>query len=182
MSVSLDHGEYALLGLGSNLGERDATLKSAVAALRATPGIEVLAVSGFIETEPVGRTDQPRFLNGAARLRTMLSPRDLLQRCLAIEHAHGRDRQAGAVNAAGGRWGPRTLDIDLLLFGERIIDEPGLRVPHPRLHERLFALTPAAQIAGEMVHPVLRKTVESLCREERFRAEAGRAHGGAGGV
>lgn len=149
-------GEIALLALGSNLGDRRATLDSAVAALRRTNGIEVVAVSAFIDTDPVGVTDQPRFLNGAVKISTTLTPRQLLAQCLAIEQTHGRTREGD------NRWGPRTLDIDLLLYGERIIDQPGLRIPHPRLHERLFALQPAAEIAGGMRHPLMHKTISQL--------------------
>jgi 2-amino-4-hydroxy-6-hydroxymethyldihydropteridine diphosphokinase len=144
----------ALLGLGSNLGDREATLRSAIDALGSTDGIEVLAVSAFIVTDPVGRTDQPSFLNAAVKLRTVLSARELLQACLDIEGRHGRQRNE--------RWGPRTLDIDLLLFGDCTINEPGLRVPHPRMHERLFVLAPAAEIGPDMRHPVLKRDVASM--------------------
>ena len=146
----------AAIGLGANLGDRDATLRAAVAALDATPGITVEAVSDFIETAPVGPVAQGAYRNGAARVRTTLSPRALLERCLSIEADHGRDRSGEA------RWGPRTLDLDLLLYGDRIIDEPGLRVPHPRLAERSFVLEPLAAIGGDLRHPGLDRSVESL--------------------
>jgi 2-amino-4-hydroxy-6-hydroxymethyldihydropteridine diphosphokinase len=130
----------AYVGLGANLGDREATIRAAVAAL---PG--VLAVSSLRETEPVGVTDQPRFLNGVAALETELSARDLLDTLLALERRLGRERRE--------RWGPRTIDLDLLLFGQEAIDEPGLTVPHPRLHERRFALEPLAEIAPDALIP-----------------------------
>jgi 2-amino-4-hydroxy-6-hydroxymethyldihydropteridine diphosphokinase len=130
----------AYVGLGANLGDREGTIRAAVAAL---PG--VLAVSSLRETEPVGVTDQPRFLNGVAALETELSARDLLDTLLALERRLGRERRE--------RWGPRTIDLDLLLFGEEAIDEPGLTVPHPRLHERRFALEPLAEIAPDALIP-----------------------------
>jgi 2-amino-4-hydroxy-6-hydroxymethyldihydropteridine diphosphokinase len=130
----------AYVGLGANLGDREGTIRAAVAAL---PG--VLAVSSLRETEPVGLTDQPRFLNGVAALETELSARDLLDTLLALERRLGRERRE--------RWGPRTIDLDLLLFGEEAIDEPGLTVPHPRLHERRFALEPLAEIAPDALIP-----------------------------
>jgi 2-amino-4-hydroxy-6-hydroxymethyldihydropteridine diphosphokinase len=130
----------AYVGLGANLGDREGTIRAAVAAL---PG--VLAVSSLRETEPVGVTDQPRFLNGVAALETELSARDLLETLLAVERRLGRERRE--------RWGPRTIDLDLLLFGQEAIDEPGLTVPHPRLHERRFALEPLAEIAPDALIP-----------------------------
>jgi len=130
----------AFIGLGSNLGDREATLGRAVDALRALPGTEVRRVSSFRDTEPVGLRDQPSFLNGAVELETDLSPRELLEALLAIERSLGRDR-AGVPPG-----GPRTADLDLLLYGEARIAEPGLEVPHPRLHERRFVLEPLAEL------------------------------------
>jgi 2-amino-4-hydroxy-6-hydroxymethyldihydropteridine diphosphokinase len=131
----------AYVGLGSNLGDRESTIRSALSELGAAPGVEVVAVSTLVDTEPVGYLDQPRFLNAVAALETGLSPRDLLDLLLALEARFGRDR---AVVPAQG---PRTLDLDLLLYGDAEIDEPGLRVPHPRLHERGFVLGPLAELA-----------------------------------
>jgi 2-amino-4-hydroxy-6-hydroxymethyldihydropteridine diphosphokinase len=141
----------AYVGLGSNLGEREETIRAAVAAL---PG--VVAVSHLRETDPVGLTEQPRFLNGVAALETRLSARELLDTLLAIELQLGRERRE--------RWGPRTIDLDLLLYGEAEIDEPGLTVPHPRLHERRFALEPLAELAPGLRVPG-RGAVDELLAE-----------------
>jgi 2-amino-4-hydroxy-6-hydroxymethyldihydropteridine diphosphokinase len=129
----------AYVGLGANLGERERTLRAAVDALGEEDGVEVVAVSTLRETEPVGVGQQPRYLNGAVALETTLSARELLDRLLAVEQRFGRVRVAG-------EHGPRTLDLDLLLYGDAEIDEPGLAVPHPRLHERRFALEPLAEL------------------------------------
>jgi 2-amino-4-hydroxy-6-hydroxymethyldihydropteridine diphosphokinase len=136
----------AYVGLGANLGDREATLRAALEQLAAEPGVELVAVSSFHETDPVGYLDQPRFLNAAAAVDTELRARELLGRLLAIEQRLGRTRE-------GPRFGPRTIDLDLLLYGEEEIDEPGLEVPHPRLHERLFALEPLAELDPELVVP-----------------------------
>jgi 2-amino-4-hydroxy-6-hydroxymethyldihydropteridine diphosphokinase len=137
----------AFVGLGSNLGDREATIRAAVAELQAAEGVEVVGVSSLVDTEPVGYTDQPRFLNGVAALDTGLGARTLLDLLLAVEARFGRDR--ASVPAQG----PRTLDLDLLLYGDAQIDEPGLRVPHPRLHERAFVLEPLAELAPALDVP-----------------------------
>jgi 2-amino-4-hydroxy-6-hydroxymethyldihydropteridine diphosphokinase len=137
---TLDGMARAHVALGSNLGDREATIRAAVAELAATPGIELLAVSSLVETEPVGYLDQPRFLNGAAALETSLDPRRLLELLLAVERRFGRVREGGPAQ------GPRTLDLDLLLYGDLEIDEEGLQIPHPRLHERGFVLGPLAEL------------------------------------
>jgi 2-amino-4-hydroxy-6-hydroxymethyldihydropteridine diphosphokinase len=139
----------AYVGVGANLGDREATIRTALAAL---PG--VVAVSALRETEPVGVVDQPPFLNGAAALETQLSARELLDLLLAVERELGRER--------GERWGPRTIDLDLLLFGGETIDEPGLTVPHPRLHERRFALEPLVDLDPELAIPGRGRLVELL--------------------
>jgi 2-amino-4-hydroxy-6-hydroxymethyldihydropteridine diphosphokinase len=136
----------AYVGLGANLGDREATLRAAIAALDATEGVQVSAVSALRETEPVGYLDQPRFLNGAVALEATLAPRELLDALLAVERSLGRTR-------GGPRFGPRTIDLDLLLYGEESIDEQGLTVPHPRLHERAFALEPLAELDPDLVVP-----------------------------
>ena len=133
----------AYIGLGANLGDREATIRAAVAALGEEDGIEVVAVSALRETEPVGVGPQPLFLNGAAELETTLTARELLDRLLATEQRFGRVRVPGEHR-------PRTLDLDLLLYGDEQIDEPGLTVPHPRLHERAFVLEPLADLGIEL--------------------------------
>jgi len=137
----------AYIALGSNLGDREQTLRSAVAALGEEPGIRVAAVSSLIDTAPVGVVDQPRFLNGVVELETELSARGLLSVLRMIERRFGRRREATTPH------GPRTLDLDLLLYGDEVIDEPGLRVPHPRLHEREFVLGPLAELAPGLEVP-----------------------------
>lgn len=138
----------AYVGLGANLGDREATLREAVRLLGEVPGIEVLAVSTFLETEPWGVADQPWFLNGAAELETSLAPRELLAVLLDVERRLGRVRDAGLQ-----RWGPRLVDLDLLVHGAVVLDEPGLQVPHPRLRERRFALAPLAELAPGLEIP-----------------------------
>ena len=128
----------AFVGIGSNLGDRETNLGRALDLLAAEDGIEIAAVSEIRETEPVGPVEQGPFLNGAARVETSLAPRALLACLLAVENRLGRVREE--------RWGPRTIDLDLLLYGDEQIDEPGLSVPHPRLHERRFALEPLADL------------------------------------
>jgi 2-amino-4-hydroxy-6-hydroxymethyldihydropteridine diphosphokinase len=132
----------AYVGLGANLGDREATMRRAIELL----GDDVVAVSTFRETDPVGYEDQPPFLNGALALETELSPRALLERLLAVERDLGRTRD-------GPRYGPRTIDLDLLLYGDEVVDEPGLRVPHPRLEERRFALEPLFELDPALVVP-----------------------------
>jgi len=148
----------AYVALGSNLGDREGTLRGAVRALGEEDGIEVVAVSSLRDTEPVGVVVQPRFLNGAVVLETELSARDLLERLLAVERRFGRVRDGVPPH------GPRTLDLDLLLYGEEVIDEPGLRVPHPRLHERRFVLEPLAELAPDLVIPGRGRVEELLAR------------------
>ena len=130
----------AYVGLGANLGDREAAIRAAAEAIGAR------RLSPIVETEPWGYEDQPRFLNAVAELDTDLSPRALLERLLEVERALGRDR-------SGPRWGPRTIDLDLLLYGEERIAEPGLEVPHPRLHERAFVLEPLAALVPELRIP-----------------------------
>jgi 2-amino-4-hydroxy-6-hydroxymethyldihydropteridine diphosphokinase len=147
----------AYVGVGSNLGDREATIRRAVALLGATHGVEIVSVSTLRETEPVGVVDQPWFLNGAVAIETTLPPRELLGLLLAVERELGRDR-------TGIRWGPRTIDLDLLVYEGEVIDEPWLRVPHPRVHERRFALEPLAELDPELEVPGRGKASELLAR------------------
>ncbi len=132
----------AYVGLGANLGDREAAFREAIRLL----GNEVVAVSRLRETAPWGYEEQPPYLNGAVLLETSRSPRGLLERLLEIERELGRIR-------FGPQWGPRTLDLDLLLYGDEQVDEPGLVVPHPRLHERVFALEPLLDLDPELEIP-----------------------------
>jgi 2-amino-4-hydroxy-6-hydroxymethyldihydropteridine diphosphokinase len=133
----------AYVGLGANLGARERTLRQAVELLSATPGVEIAAVSSFRETDPVGRVDQPRFLNGVVGVDTEITPRDLLDVLLTIERDLGRVRTRE-------RNEPRTIDLDLLVYDDVVVDEPGLVIPHPRLHERRFVLEPLAELAPDL--------------------------------
>ena len=136
----------AYVGLGANLGDRAATLARAIDLLDTRTGIDVIAVSAFRETDPVGYLDQPQFLNAAVALETSLAPAELLATLLDVERKLGRVRE-------GPRYGPRTVDLDLLLMDDLVLDEPGLELPHPRLHERVFALEPLAELDPDLVVP-----------------------------
>ncbi len=137
----------AYIGLGANLGEREATLRRALERLASTPGVAVVGVSSFRETDPFGNVDQPRFVNAAAEIETSLGPRELLDRLLEVERSLGRDRSREE------RWGPRTVDLDLLLYGEETVGEAGLEIPHPRLAERAFVLEPLLELDPDLRLP-----------------------------
>ena len=149
----------AFVALGSNLGDRRAHICRALELLDAAAGIELDGVSTIIETAPVGPGDQGAYLNGVCRIMTSLSARNLLEQLLSIERMCGRRRDPST------RWGPRTLDLDLLIYGETTIDEPGLTVPHPRLADRMFVLRPLAELVPDLVIPGLEESVTELLRQ-----------------
>jgi 2-amino-4-hydroxy-6-hydroxymethyldihydropteridine diphosphokinase len=146
--------ERIFLGLGSNVGDRTANIERACRLIGEIDGVRVVRRSSLIETAPVGYKDQPDFINAVVEIGTSLAPRELLEAVKEIE------RRMGRIPAP--RYAPRVIDIDILLFGDRVIDEPGLTIPHPRMHERRFVLGPLAEIAPEAVHPVLRKSATKL--------------------
>lgn len=150
----------ALLLLGGNIGNVETTMAEAVRLLGAEAGT-IRAQSRNHWTVPMGFSDERLFLNKAVLLETQLAPRALLETCLAIEQRLGRTRSATE------RYTARTIDIDILLFDDRVVDEPGVQVPHPRMHERAFALEPAADVAPLWVHPHTGKTVLTMCDEVR---------------
>jgi len=153
----------AYLGLGSNVGDREEYIEQAVFLLEKNPNIEVTRRSTNHETEPEGGGDQPQFINAAVEIKTKLSPHQLLEVCQEIETALGREREV--------EWGPRTIDLDILLYGDEIVSDDKLQIPHPLMHERLFVLKPLREIAPHAIHPVLEKTVETLYEERK--AEVG---------
>ena len=150
----------AYIGLGANLGDRERTIRRALEAIDASPDASLLLVSTLRETDPVGIVDQPAFLNGVAMIGTTAPARRLLDSLLDLERRLGRDRTTSPPG------GPRTIDLDLLLYGDETIEEPGLQVPHPRLHERRFVLEPLAELSPRLVIPG-RGRVSTLLAELR---------------
>jgi 2-amino-4-hydroxy-6-hydroxymethyldihydropteridine diphosphokinase len=146
----------AYVGLGSNLGEREALLKAAIEQLAQLPETRLGRVSSLYDTAPVGELDQPNFLNAVAQLETALTARQLLWNLLLIE------RRLGRVRHAARRFGPRTIDLDLLLHGDLVLDTEDLRLPHPELHRRAFVLVPLAEIEPKLVHPTLGLTAGEM--------------------
>lgn len=156
------------IGLGSNQGEREINIRNALDMLASDPDIELRRVSSLIETPPAGGPEQQSFLNAAAMLRTELPPRDLLKRLQAVERKLKR-----MPNPAGVVWGPRPIDLDILMYNQLRIESDDLRLPHPMMHERLFVLGPLAEIASALVHPALKITVSQMLAELEKRAELG---------
>jgi 2-amino-4-hydroxy-6-hydroxymethyldihydropteridine diphosphokinase len=145
----------AFIALGSNLGDREQTIQSALDRLSAINGIRMASISKLLENPAVGGpSNSPPFLNAAAEIETSLSAIELLDQFLIVEQSLGRHRRE--------KWGPRTIDLDLLLFGDQVIESERLIVPHPLLHQRRFVLEPLAEIAPDAVHPILKKTILQL--------------------
>jgi len=148
----------AYIALGANLDERVHNISKALALLNRHPQVKVVRVSSLIETEAEeGPAHQPNFINGVAQLQTTLTPEELLEFMLQTENRLGRKRRE--------KRGPRTIDLDLLLYADQIIDQPHLKLPHPRMHRRRFVMIPLAEIAPEIVHPVLKQTARQLLEE-----------------
>ena len=150
------------LGLGTNLGERQENLRKALRMLQDGNGLRLLRCSQVYETEPWGGIEQPSFLNCVAEGATTLDPEALLTLCKGVEERVGR--------VPGVRWGPRLIDVDILLYGREVVDLPHLEIPHPRLHLRAFALVPLAELCPEAVHPVLKRSIAELCDDVAGRA------------
>ena len=148
----------AYIALGANVGDRERNIWDAIDRLERDGDVEVARVSSLVENPAVGGpADSPPFLNAAARVVTTLSPHELLGKMLDVEREMGRVRRE--------RWEPRTIDLDLLFFENRVIDTPDLKLPHPRMEERRFVLQPLAEVGPEVLHPVLQKTVRELLTE-----------------
>jgi 2-amino-4-hydroxy-6-hydroxymethyldihydropteridine diphosphokinase len=156
----------AYVGLGGNLGDVEETLLDALMALDMIPQTTQRTHSRFYRNPAWGKTDQPDFVNAVAELQTRLAPRVLLERLLAIEERFGR------VRSEGEKWGPRVLDLDLLVYGEESLDEPGLHLPHPHLHERAFVLVPLAEIAPNLAIPGRGKVRDLLAAVDSSTVEA----------
>lgn len=155
MGIPMKH--HVCIALGSNMGDRHAHLQAAVDALARIPSTCLEAMSEILETSPVGPIDQGAYLNAAAVLSTSLNPQQLLAQLNLIEAQQGRDSLQTRI-----KWGPRPLDLDILLFDQLICDVPGLVIPHPLMHERWFVLKPLSQIASDWVHPKLGQTVSQM--------------------
>ena len=151
--------ERVYVGVGSNLGDRARFLEKAKTLVNQLPGTRFLSSSSVYETEPVGGPPQGKYLNAVWEIETSLSPHEIKEKLREIEGTLGRKRSF--ENA------PREMDLDILFYGSQIIDEEGLRIPHPRLHERLFVLEPLTELAPDLRHPVLKKTAKELLEQSR---------------
>jgi len=159
-ALKLKKGPHiAYLGLGSNVGDREEYIEQAIFLLSKTPGIKMRKKSANYETEPEGNSDQPQFLNAAIEVQTMLDPYKLLSVLHETENALGRERDV--------EWGPRTIDLDILLYDNQIVSDDKLQIPHPLLHERLFVLKPLSEIAPKAIHPALEKTIIDIYEERK---------------
>lgn len=158
VSVSIKRRWHeAYIAFGSNMGEKEVYIKKAIEGLKATPGCKVEKVSELIVTEPYGDVEQDMYLNGALKLRTLLTPQELLERLHELEQEAGRKRIV--------RWGPRTLDLDILLYDELLLEEDDLCIPHVDMQNREFVLKPMAEIAPYKRHPVYGKTMKEMYRD-----------------
>lgn len=147
------------LGLGSNVGDREEYIEQAISLLKETPGIKVIRRASNFETEAEGKTPQPLFINSAVEISTDLPPAKLLEVTQSIEDTLGRER--------GVEWGPRTIDIDILLYGDTVVSDNDLTIPHPLMHERLFVLEPLKQIAPHVIHPMLDRKISELFEDKK---------------
>lgn len=160
-SLVTHHSSLVYVGIGSNLGKRKENCLEAISLLEESPFISVTKRSSLFETEPVGYEDQPPFINCVIEIETTLDPRRLLRVCQEVEDILGREREI--------RWGPRIIDIDILLYNNLVINEQDLRIPHPHMHERGFALIPLSEIAPDVIHPVKKKKIKDLLRAMKDR-------------
>ncbi|MCX5726568.1 MAG: 2-amino-4-hydroxy-6-hydroxymethyldihydropteridine diphosphokinase [Candidatus Saganbacteria bacterium] len=151
---------HAYLSLGSNVGEREEYIEQAIFILKKSKGIKVIKKSPNYETQAEGIKNQPPFINAAVEIETTLPPHPLLDVLEGIENTLGREREI--------EWGPRTMDIDILFYGNEVVSDDKLQIPHPLLHERIFVLMPLAEIAPHFIHPVLEKTIADLYEEKKL--------------